>query len=138
MSKIALDRILTRIETQRKNEIRPWTEQTSYAPHLAARRVNKKAREASPLFAHAGMIDEITPEAIKARYDRNNAAYAKKIVEAINKQAIDASALLCTIINYVSNRELGDLEDFRVKVYPPSLVYDLDYWVKVLKERSDG
>ena len=122
MSKIAMDRILTRIETQRKNEIRPWTEQTSYAQHLAertARRINKKAREASPLFAHAGMIDEITPEAIKARYDRNNAAYAKKIVEAINKQAIDTSALLCTIVNYVSNRELGDLEDFRVKVYPP-------------------
>jgi len=133
----AIASILARIEASRSWEVEPWEADADYKPHLAertARRVNKKAREAAPLFAHAGMIKEVTPEEIKTKYDRNHAAYAKKIVAAINQQAVEATALLAEISNYLSDGQLTECEAYRVRVYPRSIAYDLGYWRNVLKE----
>ena len=135
----ALASILARIEASRAWEVEPWEAGADYKPHLAertARRVNKKAREAAPLFAHAGMVEQVTPEQIKAKYDRNHAAYARHIVEAVNRQAAEAIVLLAEVSNYLSDDQLAECEAYRVRVYPRSIVYDLDYWNKVLQERD--
>lgn len=135
----ALASILARIEASRKWEVEPWEVEADYKQHLAdrtARRLNKKAREAAPLFAHAGMVKQVTPEEIKAKYDRNHSIYAKQIVRKINDQAVEATALLAEVINYLADDELAECETYRVRVYPRSIVYDLDYWTKVLKEHT--
>lgn len=132
-----LDDILDRIEATRKFYNAPWEGDVSYSLEKAernAKRKNKKADGAAPLFAFAGLVNHITPEELKRKYDISNQAYAKQLTESENGFAEEASKLVREVAKLVSEDELLELENYRVRVYSNDVVYDCEFWRKKLGE----
>ena len=101
-----------------------------------AKRKNKISDEKSPLLAYAGLVDHITPDDLKKKYDEQNIKYAEKLVKFEREYAARVKQAINELSGLVEEEELQELENYRVRVYPPDLVYDLEYWGKKIKEKS--
>ncbi len=132
----ALAAILDRIEKQRKAEVGVWVSVpvTDKSVERHVRKLNKKAVEAAPLFAHAGMVELVTPEQVEENLNQRNDAYCKQMIASSNTMAECAVMLVFELSNLQPDSWLEEMEAYRVRVLPPSLKYDCDFWRKRLKE----
>ena len=133
--------IIARIHTRRQEDQFMWSRSavvTDQTAERRARKLNKKAVEAAPLFAHAGMVEKVTPEQVKAKLYRQVYNYADKQYHYIESLAAHAVSLVLSVANYTTEEQVDEFEAYRVRVYPPSLEYDCDYWNRKLKEVADG
>ena len=133
----ALADILDRIEKQRREDVSLWSSSTPVTDQTAerrARKLNKQAVEAAPLFAYAGMVELVTPEQVRTNLDHRNVAYAQRMIDSTNAMAARAKELIFELSNLQPDSWLEEMEAYRVRVLPPSLEYDCDYWSKKLKE----
>lgn len=131
----AVRQIFARLERALKAFEDVWLpeNQTGYRMVLAKRnaaRKNKKADEAAPLLASAGLVEHITGEHLKERYDERNQDYAEHLVESERKWAEKARRRVMAVANQVSVEALLEMEAYRVRTYPPIVAYDLEYWKK--------
>jgi hypothetical protein len=132
--------ILNRIETYRIKKVEFWSSRTEYPLDKAiknAKRLNKKREKESPLLAFAGQLDQIIPEDLKKRYDISNKNYCEKHIHGVNDRAAKASMLVKQVSILLNDEiELARLNLYRVHTYPDDLVYDLEYWNKVLNRKD--
>ena len=132
----ALANILERIEKQRKAEVDLWRPApvTDKTVERRVKKLNKKAVEAAPLFAYAGMVELVTSEQVEENLNQRNDAYCKQMIASSNAMAECAVMLLFELSNLQPDSWLAEMEAYRVRVLPPSLEYDCDFWRKKLKE----
>ena len=112
-----------------------------YPMHLAERnaaRKNNKADEAAPLLAAAGMVEHITAEKLKEDYDRMNRRYCQRRFENAQEWDARVRGMVRKIGEMVDTETLAAWEEYRVRVYPGEIEYDLEFWRKKMEEANDG
>lgn len=131
----AVSKIIDRIDHTASVQKAIWRGNMPYSIERAAKsaaRINTKRKSEAPLFASAGLVDVISPEELKEKYENSNYQYSKKWIAAIEEERVKANNLILELINFYPDSWFTEKEEYRVRTFPEDIVYDLGYWKKYL------
>jgi len=135
-----LDMAFERIEKTKQYQISIWREMHPYLlknAKRAAEKLNQKEREEVPLLAAAGLVVQVSPEELQLKRNESNMRYAKRQIDHIQKVSEQARELVKTVYELIGEERFINFEFHRMKTYPEDLVYDLEFWKKIIKKEMD-
>lgn len=100
-----------------------------------AQQKNKRLAQRYPLFAQAGILDQVVEPASADKFiDSMERARVRHIEQDI-RQLHQAAEMRAHVGRIVGTEELARLDERRA-IYPPTPEYTADYWRRMLVERQ--
>lgn len=101
-------------------------------------RLDKRRREELPLLAAAGdaVLNSVAPlqsvQGIKADYERWRADLAERLQKGTRRNFEELTRLHELAARYLTEDEVLRIDAYVRRVFPPALVYEVDYWRRLL------